>query len=124
MDDDRYQPPPETCGGGGVLSLPTGAGKTTVALHIACHFGGRTLIMVHTSVLRDQWAERIRAFVPGATVGSIQGARADVRCEATGPHDFVIATIQSLARMTEVVTEFLSAFETAASELEMQGHLE
>ena len=33
-------------------------------------------------------------------------------------------TNQSLARMTEVVTEFLSAFETAASELEMQGHLE
>lgn len=33
-------------------------------------------------------------------------------------------TNQSLARMTEVVTEFLSAFETAASELELQGHLE
>jgi hypothetical protein len=33
-------------------------------------------------------------------------------------------TNQSLGRITEVVTEFLSAFEEAAGELEKQGHLE
>jgi hypothetical protein len=33
-------------------------------------------------------------------------------------------TNQSISRITEVVAEFLSAFEVAASELERQGHLE
>ena len=33
-------------------------------------------------------------------------------------------TNQSLVRITEVVTEFLSAFVAASAELEMQGHLE
>lgn len=81
----------EECGGG-LLSLPTGFGKTTVALHIACRMGLKTLVVTHKEFLADQWIERIGQFVPGAKVGRIQG---DV-CDADNK-DFVVGMLQSLS---------------------------
>ena len=80
----------ETCGGA-MLCLPCGFGKTSVALHLACQLGRKTLVVVHTTVLRDQWQERIAQFVPGATVSCVQGPA----CDLSG--DFVVAMIQTLA---------------------------
>jgi len=77
--------------GGAVVCLPCGFGKTTVALYVASALGVKTLVIVHKSILADQWRERIAQFLPASTVGKIQGKTADVR------HDIVIATIQSLA---------------------------
>jgi superfamily II DNA or RNA helicase len=54
-------------GGGALLSLPTGFGKTTCGLYIAARIAMRTLILVHTQVLQTQWVDRIRSAVPGAT---------------------------------------------------------
>lgn len=71
--------------GGCVLSLPTGYGKTVVALSIAAEIGMRTCVVVHTRALRDQWVERIAAFLPGATVGALGD---------TGCH-FVVAMLQT-----------------------------
>ena len=53
-------------GGGCLLSLPPGFGKTACALHISSLLGKRTLILVHTTVLAEQWRSRISAFLPGA----------------------------------------------------------
>ncbi len=78
--------------GGGVLSLYCGGGKTTVALAIASHFKLRTMIVVHKEFLADQWAERIREFCPGATIGRVQGDKLDTN------HDFVIALIQTMSQ--------------------------
>ena len=58
--------------GSGVLSLPCGYGKTTVALAIACTLGFRTMIVVHKEFLANQWRERIQQFCPGATIGIVQ----------------------------------------------------
>jgi len=78
--------------GGGVLSLPCGYGKTTVALAIAAHWRFRTMIVVHKEFLANQWRERIQQFCPGATIGIVQADKFEVEgC------DFVIAMLQSLS---------------------------
>jgi superfamily II DNA or RNA helicase len=77
--------------GSGVLSLPCGYGKTTVALAIAARLGLRTMIVVHKEFLANQWRERIQQFCPGATIGIVQQDRIQVDC------DFVIAMLQSLS---------------------------
>jgi superfamily II DNA or RNA helicase len=77
--------------GHGVLSLPCGYGKTTVALAIACKLGYRTMIVVHKEFLANQWEERIKQFCPDATIGGVQQNKKEVDC------DFVIAMLQSLS---------------------------
>ena len=78
--------------GHGVLSLPCGYGKTTVALAIACRLGYRTMIIVHKEFLANQWEERIHQFCPGAKVGRVQQKKMEIEgC------DFVIAMLQSLS---------------------------
>ena len=77
--------------GHGVLSLPCGYGKTTVALAIACKLGYRTMIVVHKEFLAAQWEERIRQFCPGASIGRVQQNKKETDC------DFVIAMLQSLS---------------------------
>lgn len=77
--------------GHGILSLPCGYGKTTVALAIACSLGYRTMIIVHKEFLANQWKERIEQFCPGATIGIVQQSKIHTEC------DFVIAMLQSLS---------------------------
>jgi superfamily II DNA or RNA helicase len=77
--------------GHGILSLPCGYGKTTVALSIACTLGLRTMIIVHKDFLANQWMERIQEFCPGATIGRVQQNKVETDC------DFVIAMLQSLS---------------------------
>jgi len=77
--------------GYGVLSLPCGYGKTTVALAIAAKLGLRTMIVVHKEFLANQWRERIQQFCPGATIGIVQCDKIEINC------DFVIAMLQSLS---------------------------
>jgi superfamily II DNA or RNA helicase len=76
----------------GILSLPTGYGKTTVALHIMCRFRIKTLIIVHKEFLMNQWMERITQFVPAARIGYIQGPKVDIENK-----DVVIGMLQSLS---------------------------
>lgn len=80
--------------GHGVLSLPCGYGKTTVALAIASKLGYRTMIIVHKEFLANQWRERIQQFCPGATIGLVQQDTVEVEC------DFIIAMLQSLSMKT------------------------
>lgn len=54
-------------GGGCLLSLPPGFGKTACALYIASVVSRRrTLILVHTSVLASQWRDRVLTFLDSA----------------------------------------------------------
>jgi len=77
-------------GGGAVLSLPTGYGKTTVALWLASRLRVKTLVLVHTSVLQEQWAQRVAQYLPGARVSYVRGGALDLS------GDVVIAMIQTL----------------------------
>lgn len=77
-------------GGGALLCLPVGYGKTLTALHLACLLKKRTLVVVHKQFLAEQWRERISQFVPGASVTTVQGSC----CDVSG--DFVICMLQTL----------------------------
>jgi superfamily II DNA or RNA helicase len=79
--------------GSGILSLPTGYGKTTVALYLLSVMKQKTLIVVHKEFLMNQWAERIQQFLPNARVGKIQGSVTD-----TQDKDIVLGMLQSLSQ--------------------------
>jgi superfamily II DNA or RNA helicase len=82
----------QSTSGAGLLELYCGFGKTVVALWLAATLGKKTLVVVHKDFLLSQWTERIHQFLPGASVGRIQGQVFDV-----DGHDIVIAMLQSLA---------------------------
>ena len=62
-------------GGGALLSLPPGYGKTACALYITVALGVKTLVLVHTKVLVQQWRERIEHFVDHAKVGIVTATK-------------------------------------------------
>jgi len=76
----------------GMICLQTGGGKTVCALYIASTLKLKTLIVVHNTFLKDQWEDRIKAFLPKARIGRIQGDTINV-----DEQDIVIAMIQSLS---------------------------
>ena len=79
-------------GGGGVLQLPCGYGKTYCAIKTLCHLGLTGLIIVPTECLMDQWVEAIGKMTDGkARVGIIQQDRVE-----TKDRDFVIAMLHSV----------------------------
>lgn len=75
----------------GLLELPCGFGKTILALYLVHALKKRTLVIVHKEFLLEQWIERIREFLPTATVGRIQGDTIDTN------KDIVIGMLQSLS---------------------------
>jgi len=74
----------------GIVVLPTGAGKTRVALASIVRTGVPTLCMVPTRVLLDQWCEQIARVFPGP-----------VGCLGDGRHELqplTVATFESAYR--------------------------
>jgi len=80
--------------GGGLLSVPCGAGKTTMALKIASELGLKTLVIVHKTFLKDQWHDRAKQFTD-AKIGSIRQKVVDVEGK-----NIVIGLIQSISKRT------------------------
>lgn len=80
------------CGGGGLLEIPCGRGKTVIALKIISALKKKTLVIVHKSFLLNQWIERITQFLPTARVGRIQGQIVDIENK-----EIVIGMLQSLS---------------------------
>jgi superfamily II DNA or RNA helicase len=76
----------------GILSLQTGGGKTVCALFIASKLHLPTIILVHNTFLRDQWIDRISAFLPNARIGTVQGDTLDIY-----EKDVVVAMLQSVS---------------------------
>jgi len=76
----------------GVISLQTGGGKTVCGLYIASQLKLPTLVLVHSGFLKDQWVERIQAFLPKARVGTIQGEILDIQDK-----DIVVGMLQTIS---------------------------
>ena len=76
----------------GIISLQTGGGKTVCALYIASQLKLPTLVLVHNTFLRDQWLDRIKAFLPHARVGRVQGDILEIENK-----DIIVAMLQSLS---------------------------
>ena len=85
-------------GGGCLLSLPPGFGKTACALYISANIARRTLILVHTSVLAQQWKERVKSFLVNANVKVVgsQSIPADIQ-DAT----HIIVLLQTVVALTK-----------------------
>lgn len=79
-------------GGGGLLELPCGFGKTSISLHMISCIKKKTLVIVHKEFLMNQWIERIQQFLPTAKIGKIQGQIIDIEGK-----DIVLAMLQSLS---------------------------
>ena len=67
----------------GVLSSPTGSGKTVMALSIIAKRFQKTLIIVHTKELLKQWIARIKTFLKIKNVGQIGDGKKIVGKEIT-----------------------------------------
>jgi superfamily II DNA or RNA helicase len=79
-------------GGGGLLEIPCGRGKTIMALNIISKLKKKTLVIVHKGFLLNQWVERIQEFLPNSKIGKIQGQIIDIDGK-----DIVIGMLQSLS---------------------------
>lgn len=79
-------------GGGGLLELECGGGKTVCGLNIISLLKKKTLIIVQKEFLVNQWIERIQQFLPSARVGRIQASVVDINNK-----DIVIGMLQSLS---------------------------
>jgi superfamily II DNA or RNA helicase len=88
----------------GVISLQTGGGKTVCGLYIASQLKLPTLILVHSGFLKDQWIERIQAFLPKARIGTIQGELLDIQNK-----DIVVGMLQTIS-MKEFPPKTFSSF--------------
>lgn len=75
----------------GLVLRPPGTGKTQIALAFAARAKTRTLVIVHTKDILDQWLEYAKVAVPDAKLGIIQGKR-----EIIG--DITIGTVQTLRK--------------------------
>lgn len=82
--------------------LPTGKGKSVLALFLAKTLGVKTLIVVHKDDLVKGWKADIeKSFAGKADVGLIKQ-----KSRKVGKH-FTIATVQTLSRLTEKELEVL-----------------
>lgn len=80
-------------GGGGLLELPCGFGKTTISLYLVSIIRRKTLVVVNTTVLLNQWVDRIQQFLPNARIGRLQGDIIDIHDK-----DIVIGMLQSISK--------------------------
>lgn len=83
-----YDKVEDTC----FINALVGWGKTFTALHIAYKLGQKTLVVTHTTDLRDQWCEEIKNLF-GITPGTIKAGTFDVE-----DHPIVVGNVQSLVK--------------------------
>lgn len=76
----------------GLICLHTGGGKTVCGLYIASQLKVPTLVLVHNTFLRDQWIERIKAFLPNARIGLFQGETQQVE-----DRDIIVGMLQTVS---------------------------
>lgn len=94
------------CGGGGIIAIGAGRGKTVTAIAKIARLGVKTMVLVHTTDLLTQWIERLEQYLPTAEVGIIRGKKIQVTDK-----DVVIGMIQSLSDPRKDEEYPLSLFE-------------
>jgi superfamily II DNA or RNA helicase len=79
-------------GGGGLLELFCGWGKSDATLYVIGQLKKKAIIIVHKEFLMNQWIERINKYFPTAKIGKIQGQIIDIEGK-----DIVLCMLQSLS---------------------------
>lgn len=80
------------------IKAMVGWGKTFCALHLAKKLAQKTLIVVHTVALRNQWAEEVRKLY-GFTPGIIGSDKFDI------DSPIVIGNVQSVVRVVDKIAD-------------------
>ena len=96
-----------------LVILPTGLGKTVVALHVIADLvdKGKVLILAPTKPLVEQHCEFFSGMLPKKKVGSMNGLmRPDTRCSVIEANDVIISTPQAVANDLVSGKYDLSAF--------------
>lgn len=62
-----------------IISVPTGYGKTVLAIYMICFLKRKTLIFCHTKNLFDQWIERLNDYIDVVNIGYIQGTKCKIK---------------------------------------------
>lgn len=83
-----YEEVADTC----FINALVGWGKTFTALHLARKFGQKTLVVTHTTALRDQWIEEVETLFD-MPVGVIGGGKLDWEDYA-----ITVANVQTLVK--------------------------
>jgi hypothetical protein len=83
-----YEEITDTC----FINALVGWGKTFTALHVARKLGQKTLVVTHTTALRDQWIEEVETLF-GMQVGVIGGGKLDWE-----DHAITVANVQTLVK--------------------------
>ena len=86
----------------GILVMPPGAGKTVSAIEAVLKRGQKTLIMVHTKDLKEQWLNRFQTFT-GMAPGTIDDSNFDTE------QPIIVGMVQSL-NSKQLNTDFLGSF--------------
>lgn len=102
---DKFNAGPD----GVMLVLPCGYGKTTCALHVCGQLRVRTMVIVPTSVLIDQWYGVIQQRMPDARVCVLRGST-DTVTEDARTADIVLTLVQTMSMCT-LPAQLLSSFE-------------
>ena len=96
-------------GGGAILSLPVGYGKTVCALYIAANVAKRVLVLVHTRILATQWIERVQTYLPGIECHHVTSEAFDAFMERNPPTDrkplYVVMLMQTLLARQKDISE-------------------
>jgi len=91
-----YEEITDTC----FINALVGWGKTFTALHVARKLGQKTLVVTHTTALRDQWIEEVEKLYE-MPVGVIGSGSFDI------DHSIVVGNIQTLVKLTpQIAKEF------------------
>jgi superfamily II DNA or RNA helicase len=75
------------------INALVGWGKTFTALHLARKLGQKTLVVTHTTMLRDQWIDEIRALF-GMEPGIIGSGKFDIE-----DHAIVVGNVQTVTKL-------------------------
>ncbi len=94
---DVYNQVEDSC----FINAKVGWGKTFTALHLARKLGQKTLVITHTTNLRDQWIEEAE-YLFDMPVGKIGSGKFDIE-----DHFIVVGNIQSIIKYTtKIAKEF------------------
>lgn len=79
----------------GVIVLPTGAGKTLIAVAAVAELQAATLVVVPTLELMDQWERAVKRFL-GVVPGRYGGGSKEIKCVTIATYDSAYLNIEQL----------------------------
>ena len=89
------------------INVGTGVGKSMLALLLSTFLRKRTLVIVHTTEIIEQWKKEIGIYVNDSTIGYISGSKYKIDgC------NYVVTTVQSLMKSKLPIKELLTDFDT------------